>query len=78
MKLSWIVEENDHNMNNTRVPKLVYEYVQTGRRNVGWPWKRWRDMKAKKAWHALYPVGADDDLLRNSFLTLNLVFPAIN
>jgi len=37
MKLSWIVEANDHNMNNTRVPKLVYEYAQTGRRNVGWP-----------------------------------------
>jgi len=35
VKLSWVVEANDHNMNNTRVPKLVYEYVQTGRRNVG-------------------------------------------
>jgi len=35
-------------------------------------------MKAKKAWHALYPVGADDDLLRNSFLTSLLVFPAIS
>ena len=29
--------------NNTRVRKLVYEYVPDGRRNVGWPRKRWRD-----------------------------------
>jgi hypothetical protein len=35
-------------------------------------------VKVKKAWHALYPVGVDDDFLRNSFLTLLLVFPAIN
>jgi len=35
-------------------------------------------MKAKKAWYALYPVGADDDVLRHSFITLLLVFPAIN
>jgi hypothetical protein len=35
-------------------------------------------MKAKKGWHVLFPVGADDDLLRNSFLTLLLLFPAIS
>ena len=36
------------------------------------------DMKAKKAWHAQYPVCADDDLLRNSFLALLSVFHVIN
>jgi hypothetical protein len=35
-------------------------------------------IKAEKACNVVYPVGADGDLLRTSFLALLLVFPAIN
>jgi hypothetical protein len=28
-------------MNNTNIPKLVYEYIQTVRRNIGQPRERW-------------------------------------
>jgi hypothetical protein len=35
-------------MNDTRIPKLVYENIRTGKRNVGTPRKRWIDQKSMK------------------------------
>jgi len=40
--------------NNTRIPKLLCEYVQTGRRNLSRPQER--SMKTDKSRNNLYPV----------------------
>jgi hypothetical protein len=49
-------------MNNTHIPKLVYEYTPTGRKNVGQPRKICRGAtptEDRTSLDGLYPV-ADD------------------
>jgi hypothetical protein len=50
-------------MNNMHIPRLMYEYTPTRRRDVGWLRNSWRDWQVEEAWNGLYPViaAADDD-----------------
>lgn len=49
--------------NDIRIPKLVYEYILAGRRNVGWPREDGRTTTNKDGTSlaVLYPVTDDDD-----------------
>jgi hypothetical protein len=49
-------------MNNTSIPKLMYDYTPTSIRDVGWPRNSWRAWQVEEAWNGLYPVtGVGDD-----------------
>jgi len=58
METTWIKHEY------TRIFSLLYEYVPTGRKNVGRPRKRWRDQylwKGSKPGLFIHRLAAEDD-----------------
>jgi hypothetical protein len=55
-------------MNGTDIQTLLYEYISTGRRNVGQPNEKWgRLMKMSKAENGAHPVTDNDEKFSNVF-----------